>query len=81
MHGTNFVGTGREIKEMLQREVWLSQLNFYVLHFAPEHAPHFGGLWEAVVKSFNYCLWGGPYYTHPKQRSLNNSQGTYVYTL
>ena len=25
--------------------------------FTPEHALHFGGLWEAAVKSFKYHLW------------------------
>ena len=59
-HGTNFVGAAREIKEFLefleeqktQRTIseFCSAQNI-VWKFIPEHAPHFGGLWEAAVKS------------------------------
>ena len=56
-HGTNFVGAEREIKEMMQKESSDSVAEFCALQkikwkFTPEHAPHFGGLWEAAVRSF-----------------------------
>ena len=59
-NGTNFVGTSNELKDLYsylcsqpvqdsitntlstQRIQW---------HFSPERSPHFGGLWEAAVKS------------------------------
>lgn len=64
-HGTNFVGASRELKEMyaflkssdsqcsicdecsLQGVQWC---------FIPENVPHFGRLWEAVVKSLKHHL-------------------------
>ena len=59
-NGTNFVGANRELKEMYeflsQREVGhtitdiCSSLGIE-WRFIPEHSPHFGGLWEAAVKS------------------------------
>ena len=60
-HGTNFVGASREPKELL---MFLDRLatrrsisdhctaQHIEWHFTPEQAPHFGGLWEAAVKSF-----------------------------
>ena len=59
-HGSNFVGATREIKELFD---FLSQQKAQGIisdfcsmqniswSFIPEHAPHFGGLWEAAVKS------------------------------
>ena len=59
-HGTNFVGANRILKELL--EFLHSQKTNEVIsdfcssqgitwQFIPERAPHFGGLWEAAVKS------------------------------
>ena len=64
-HGSNFVGAAREIKELFQflheRETqrvvtdFLSSQNIK-WKFIPQHAPHFGGLWEATVKSMKRHL-------------------------
>ena len=59
-HGTNFVGAARELKEFndflsLQKtQGTISDFCFsqhITWNFIPERAPHFGGLWEAAVKS------------------------------
>ncbi len=59
-HGTNFVGAARELKELFQflgDEVTQRNVSQFCASqgitwkFIPEHAPHFGGLWEAAVKS------------------------------
>ena len=59
-NGTNFVGANRELKEMhgflSRRDVGHTITEFCSTlgiewHFIPEHSPHFGGLWEAAVKS------------------------------
>ena len=64
-HGTNFVGAARDIKEIydfLKREkTQVSIINFLSSRntrwkFTPQHAPHFGGLWEAAVKSMKMHL-------------------------
>ena len=64
-HGTNFVGAKRIIKELYEflKE---SQTNQAIADFCstqgiqwdfiPEHAPHFGGLWESAVKSLKTHL-------------------------
>ena len=59
-HGTNVVGAAQEIKELIaflktQRSQdaiseFCSTQNIQ-WKFIPEHTPHFGGLWEAAVKS------------------------------
>ncbi|KYN22468.1 hypothetical protein ALC57_05137 [Trachymyrmex cornetzi] len=64
-NGTNFVGANNELKELCalfnsqthrdvvdrfageQRIIW---------HFIPPRAPHFGGIWEAMVKLFKHHL-------------------------
>ena len=59
-NGSNFVGASRELKEFM--EFLRSQKTQMIISkfcsveniqwkFIPEHAPHFGGLWEAAVKS------------------------------
>ena len=59
-NGTNFVGANRELKEMHEflsrRDVGQTITEFCSTlgiewRFIPEHSPHFGGLWEAAVKS------------------------------
>lgn len=63
--GTNFIGADREMKEMLRLLLSLphnvliaDQLSkeWIRWHFNPPAAPHFGGLWEAGVKSVKYHL-------------------------
>ena len=64
-HGTNFVGAARELKELyhfLQDHTtqycimdFLTTQNI-TWKFIPQHAPHFGGLWEAAVKSLKTHL-------------------------
>ena len=62
-HGTNFVGAARELKELyahLKINKTQDQVTSFCSQqgikwcFTPEHAPHFGGLWEAAVKSFKH---------------------------
>jgi len=64
-HGSNFVGAVSELKELsnfLQKQQtqgvvadFCSTRNI-VWKYIPERAPHFGGLWEAAVKSTKYHL-------------------------
>ena len=64
-HGMNFIGANREISEMykflnksdVQKRIIDSCSNQGIQwHFIPDRAPHFGGLWEAAVKSFKKHL-------------------------
>ncbi len=64
-HGTNFVGAKRILKElyefMQQGNTNEAISNFCSTQgitwgFIPEHAPHFGGLWESTVKSLKTHL-------------------------
>ncbi|XP_046595309.1 uncharacterized protein LOC107218924 [Neodiprion lecontei] len=60
-NGTNFVGAKNEIQE-IQTLIRSSEHNEKVQkylskkeitwHFNPPYSPHFGGIWEAIVKSF-----------------------------
>jgi hypothetical protein len=58
--GTNFVGAAKELTKLLQQSQ--NQLadtlskDGIQWHFNPPGAPHFGGLWEAGVKSVKYHL-------------------------
>ena len=63
-HGGNFKGASADLKElykMLQQEE--TTISSYLLqqritwHNIPERAPHFGGLWEACVKSFKFHMY------------------------
>ena len=64
-HGSNFVGASRQLKELFdflnQQESDQIVSNFCSSQgirwdFVPERAPHFGGLWEAAVKSLKKHL-------------------------
>ena len=64
-NGSNFIGARNELKELfdflslsstqisIQEALQKHQINW---HFIPDRAPHFGGIWEAAVKSAKYCL-------------------------
>ncbi|XP_055918584.1 uncharacterized protein LOC129950686 [Eupeodes corollae] len=61
--GTNFVGANNELAKMLKeaqhdwKEVAETLSNHVTdWHFIPPASPHFGGLWEAGVKSVKYHL-------------------------
>ena len=64
-NGKNFVGASRELRDLY--DTALSGTQSHVLrnylqrqgirwNFIPPLSPHFGGLWEAAVKSFKYHL-------------------------
>ncbi|XP_063993673.1 uncharacterized protein LOC135171215 [Diachasmimorpha longicaudata] len=65
-NGTNFIGANnalKEIYELFKSEVhqktvqsWLTTKHIH-WHFIPPLSPHFGGLWEAAVKSFKYHMY------------------------
>jgi len=56
-NGSKCVGTNRELKAFFKSEEFLRQAHNYAAktqfqwHFTPLNSPHFGGLWEAGVKS------------------------------
>ncbi|XP_071576379.1 uncharacterized protein [Temnothorax nylanderi] len=61
--GTNFVGADRALKELLRassadgrRLAHAAATEGIKWHFNPPAAPHFGGLWEAAVKSTKFHL-------------------------
>ncbi|XP_045769775.1 uncharacterized protein LOC123870493 [Maniola jurtina] len=70
-NGTSFVGAYKEIGKFLKDScisVSESVANEGIaFHFIPPYSPHFGGLWEAGVKSVKYHL----------RRVLGNSNFTY----
>ena len=57
-NGTNFVGAANEIKRLIRDQELSDHCSNRGIQwrFTPEHAPHFGGLWEAAVKSFKMHL-------------------------
>ncbi|XP_018368372.1 PREDICTED: uncharacterized protein LOC108764576 [Trachymyrmex cornetzi] len=62
-NGTNFVGANRELKDLAQflikEQTGLSEcINDIGIgwHFIPAYSPHFGGLWEAGIRSTKYHL-------------------------
>ena len=64
-NGTNFVGAANELKALfaflqnteLQRDISnFCSTQSIAWKFIPERAPHFGGLWEAAVKSMKLHL-------------------------
>lgn len=74
-NGTNFVGAAKELRHLVAVEKsavavdireWVGN-NGTTWHFIPPHAPNFGGLWEAGVKSTKFHL----------KRVIGNSTLTY----
>lgn len=73
--GTNFIGADNELRrnfnqnrQLIERDVMPFLANRGIQwHFIPPASPHFGGLWEAGVKSTKYHL----------RRILNNTTLTY----
>ncbi|XP_058810349.1 uncharacterized protein LOC131675397 [Phymastichus coffea] len=64
-NGTNFVGANRELLEiykLFKTDEFKKDIRSYTLtkriewHFNPPLSPHFGGLWEAAIKSFKHHL-------------------------
>ncbi|CAK9813845.1 hypothetical protein ANTPLA_LOCUS8006 [Anthophora plagiata] len=64
-NGTNFVGANNELRELydlLRSDDHINKVQTFLSnrliqwHFIPPQAPHFGGLWEAAVKSLKYHL-------------------------
>jgi len=64
-NGTNFQGAANELHEiykMLQSTSQMARIQDFLAtegcnwKFIPPHGPHFGGLWEAAVKSMKYHL-------------------------
>ncbi|XP_076301775.1 uncharacterized protein LOC143219850 [Lasioglossum baleicum] len=81
-NGTNFVGSRNQIME-LQALIWSEEFNNTIQHtlsndninwhFSPPRSPHFGGLWEAAVKSFKRHLFrtiGETLFTYEQFNSL-----------
>ncbi len=65
-NGTNFVGAREEIREIqamtttkntINAISYLTSQNDIRWHHIPPRAPHFGGLWEAGVKSMKTLIW------------------------
>ncbi|GFW02998.1 integrase catalytic domain-containing protein [Trichonephila clavipes] len=60
--GTNFYGASRDLRKefrQLMKEDAVHQFlvtDNITFHFSPPSAPHFGGIWEATVKSFKFHL-------------------------
>uniref|UniRef100_A0A8D8HDN4 (northern house mosquito) hypothetical protein n=1 Tax=Culex pipiens TaxID=7175 RepID=A0A8D8HDN4_CULPI len=65
-NGRNFVGANtllKEVNDQLKKMTTEPSMLDYLaeaginFHFNPARSPHFGGLWEAAVKSFKYHLY------------------------
>ncbi|XP_043262440.1 uncharacterized protein LOC122403151 [Colletes gigas] len=61
-NGTNFVGANNELAELSRVLHKNEEIRHFLTnkeiswHFMPALTPHFGGLWEASVKSFKHHL-------------------------
>ena len=63
--GGNFVGANNQLRELcvlIQSGEFQREVNSFAVkrgiswHFNPPESPHFGGIWEAAVKSFKHHL-------------------------
>ncbi|XP_060871376.1 uncharacterized protein LOC132945621 [Metopolophium dirhodum] len=55
--GTNYVGAARQLKTLFRDAKVQDRLSSHLTcawHFNPPAAPHFGGIWEAGIKSTKY---------------------------
>ncbi|XP_072766594.1 uncharacterized protein [Anoplolepis gracilipes] len=64
-NGTNFIGAAKELNELYElftkKQTQLKLSEFFVEHriewrTIPPNAPHFGGIWEAAIKSAKYHM-------------------------
>ena len=55
-NGTNFVGANNELRSIYQLHT-SDPFRGIKWHFNPSLSPHFGGIWEAAVKSFKHYLY------------------------
>jgi len=58
--GTNFVGANRQLRQLVNcdasQPIITAAVSSCNWHFSPPSAPHFGGLWEAAVRSAKRLL-------------------------
>lgn len=57
--GTNYVGAARQLKTLFHDAKDQDHLSSHLTctwHFNPPAAPHFGGIWEASIKSVKFHL-------------------------
>lgn len=57
--GTNFIGASKQLRKLINHpdnHEFLSSARACSWHFNPPSAPHFGGLWEAAVRSAKSLL-------------------------
>jgi len=72
-NGTNFIGANKELRRLTTSEEYNDKIATHLQqdnidwHFIPQKGSHFGGLWEAGVKSMKYHL----------RRVLGNASLTY----
>ena len=64
-NGSNFVGANNQLRELyvlFNSEKFRDEVHSFAVkkniiwHFNPPESPHFGGIWEAAVKSFKHHL-------------------------
>jgi len=57
--GTNYVGAARQLKAIFKDTAVQERMTAHlpcIWHFNPPAAPHFGGLWEAAIKSTKFHM-------------------------
>ncbi|XP_033179299.1 uncharacterized protein LOC105681468 [Bombus impatiens] len=81
-NGSNFIGANndlRELYELLKSDDHIEKVITFLTnkqiewHFIPPHSPHFGGLWEAAVKSSKHhfrCIVGNESFTFEQFNTL-----------
>lgn len=58
-NGTNFAGANAELIKFIKDDTYIATIlnqEGITWHFNPPRSPHFGGLWEAGIKSVKYHL-------------------------